>query len=50
LYPNVNLFPAFKGLSAFHLYEKYLELMNPEGKVFLMLDEIQEICPPIPPA
>ena len=35
--------PAFKGLSAFHLYEKYLELMNPEGKVFLMLDEIQEI-------
>lgn len=35
--------PAFKGLSALHLYEKYLELMNPDGKVYLMLDEIQEI-------
>ena len=35
--------PAFKGLSVFHLYEKYLELMNPDGTVYLMLDEIQEV-------
>ncbi len=35
--------PAFKGLSLFTLYEKYLEFMNPEGKLYLFLDEIQEI-------
>lgn len=35
--------PAFKGLGVSVLYEKYLELMNPEGDVYLFLDEIQEI-------
>lgn len=34
--------PAFRDLGVFALYEKYLELMNPEGKVHLFLDEIQE--------
>lgn len=36
--------PAFKGLSVYSLYEKYLELMNPEGMVYFMLDEIQEVA------
>ena len=35
--------PAFSGLSLSFLYEKYLELMTPEGKVYLFLDEVQEV-------
>lgn len=35
--------PVFKDASVYFLYEKYLELMNPSGKVYLFLDEIQEI-------
>ena len=34
--------PAFTGTSILTLYEKYLELMNPEGNLYLFLDEIQE--------
>jgi hypothetical protein len=35
--------PAFKDAALFDLYEKYLALMNPSGKVHLFLDEVQEI-------
>jgi len=35
--------PAFKGASIFDLYEKYLEFMNPSGKVYIFFDEVQEI-------
>lgn len=35
--------PAFKGFSLFDLYEQYLEFQNPSGKIYLFLDEIQEL-------
>lgn len=35
--------PAFKGASLYDLYEKYLAFMNPSGKIYLFLDEVQEI-------
>lgn len=35
--------PAFKDSSIYHLYERYLEFMNPSGKIYIFLDEIQEI-------
>ena len=35
--------PAFKDASIYNLYEKYLEFMNPSGKVYIFLDEVQEI-------
>jgi predicted AAA+ superfamily ATPase len=35
--------PAFTGMSLLTLYEKYLELMNPDGNLYLFLDEIQEV-------
>jgi predicted AAA+ superfamily ATPase len=35
--------PAFKDASLYELYEKYLEFMNPSGKVYIFLDEVQEI-------
>lgn len=35
--------PAFKGLTIQALYEKYLELMVPEGALYLFLDEVQEV-------
>ncbi|MDO9263050.1 MAG: ATP-binding protein [Desulfosalsimonadaceae bacterium] len=35
--------PAFKDSSLYDLYEKYLAFMNPFGKVYLFLDEVQEI-------
>jgi len=35
--------PAFKNISIFSLYEQYLELMNPSGKIYMFFDEIQEI-------
>lgn len=35
--------PVFIDASVYFLYEKYLELMNPSGKVYLFLDEVQEI-------
>jgi len=34
--------PAFTGISILTLYEKYLELMNPDESLYLFLDEIQE--------
>ncbi|MDD5434522.1 MAG: ATP-binding protein [Nitrospira sp.] len=35
--------PAFNGASLYDLYEKYLAFMNPSGKVYVFLDEVQEI-------
>jgi uncharacterized protein len=35
--------PVFKDTSLFVLYEKYLEFMNPSGKVYIFLDEVQEM-------
>jgi len=35
--------PAFKDASLYDLYEKYLAFMNPSGKVYLFLDEVQEM-------
>ncbi len=35
--------PAFKDASVYYLYEKYLEFMNPSGKIYIFLDEVQEI-------
>jgi hypothetical protein len=34
--------PAFTGTPILSLYEKFLELMNPEGNLYLFLDEVQE--------
>ncbi len=36
--------PVFKGLTIQGLFEKYIEMMNPEGKCWIFLDEVQE-CP-----
>jgi len=35
--------PAVKDTSLYDLYEKYLAFMNPSGKVYIFLDEVQEI-------
>jgi predicted AAA+ superfamily ATPase len=35
--------PAFKDLSIFNLYGEYLEFINPSGKIYIFLDEVQEI-------
>ncbi|MEW6417783.1 MAG: ATP-binding protein [Nitrospirota bacterium] len=35
--------PAYKDNSIYSLYQKYLELVNPSGKIYLFLDEIQEV-------
>jgi uncharacterized protein len=35
--------PAFKDASLYDLYEKYLTFMNPSAKVFVFLDEVQEM-------
>lgn len=35
--------PAFKDASIYNLYERYLEFINPSGKVYIFLDEVQEI-------
>lgn len=35
--------PAFKDASIYDLYERYLEFINPSGKVYIFLDEVQEI-------
>lgn len=34
--------PVFKGIPIYTLYQKYMELMDPSGKVFLFFDEVQE--------
>lgn len=47
--PNSNILhlnfedPAFKDTSLYDLYEKYLTFMTPSEKVYLFLDEVQEI-------
>jgi predicted AAA+ superfamily ATPase len=35
--------PAFKDASLYDLYEKYLEFLNPSGKIYVFLDEVQEM-------
>lgn len=35
--------PAFKDASLYDLFEQYLAFMNPSGKIYLFLDEVQEI-------
>lgn len=34
--------PIFKGIPVYDLYKRYVELMEPEGKVYFFFDEIQE--------
>lgn len=34
--------PAFKSISTYEIYQRYLELINPSGKIYLFFDEIQE--------